>query len=71
MKNQATSSRVTAAIQQEDDNGVECLFSRASGTTANEDPRQARLVTTNGEPIDPETGEIKNIAADAGNKIGF
>ncbi len=48
--------RVTSAIADMEQDGVETLFTRRSGTTK-DDPRQMRLATEAGEAIDPETGE--------------
>lgn len=55
----ARPARSTMAIKDLDENGDACLFARASGTTVDADPRQMKLVTNKGEPIDPETGEVK------------
>jgi hypothetical protein len=49
---------VTMAIADEDDEGQPGLFMRASGTDKSR-PEQAKLCTSDGRRINPETGEVE------------
>ena len=64
----ARPSRTTMAIKDLDEDGDACLFARASGTTEDENPRQLRITTKNGEAIDPETGEVNPTKEGAAKK---
>ena len=57
-------SHTTKAIHEIDDDGVDTLFVRASGST-NETPLQQRLATEDGRPIDLATGKVAPPAPDA------
>lgn len=49
---------LTRAIHETEQDGQESLFVRASGSTA-DTPRQGKLSTEDGKPIDLNTGEVK------------
>ena len=53
----STPPSVTMALAEEDENGTG-LFVRASGSSGST-PKQGKLCTDDGRPIDPVTGEVK------------